>query len=198
MIWSRPPTWPPLSSPHINISPPSLIIKVLTLVLLQVAVAVGVGEPVFLQVSPDAEPRPLRPPLSFQLGLVQRVRHREDSLPVGLRSGAAAVGRGRHVGGGRSSLRVKRSHLKNKTSTELLLKRLCERKSDGWFQIQTANSITALVSGGLCVLAMTVFVFDSLYEKTSDFYSLCSESCRTQTFWVLALALALAWLTALV
>lgn len=197
MIWSRPPTWPPLSSPHINISPPSLIIKVLTLVLLQVAVAVGVGEPVFLQVSPDAEPRPLRPPLSFQLGLVQRVRHREDSLPVGLRSGAAAVGRGRHVGGGRSSLRVKRSHLKIKHRQSFCVKENLMVGSR-FKQCLSANSITALVSGGLCVSAMTDFVFASLYEKMSDFYSLCSESCRTQTFWVLALALALSWLTALV
>ena len=99
--------------------PSSITSKELTLVALQVAVAVGVGEPVFLQVSPDAEPRPLRPPLSFQLGLVQRVCHREDSLPVGLRSGAAAVGRGRHVGGGRSSLRGKTSLFKNKTSTSV-------------------------------------------------------------------------------
>lgn len=77
----------------------------LTLFVLQVTVAVSLGEPVFLQVSPDAEPRPLNPPLTFQPGLVHRVHHSKDYLPVGL--GAAAVGRGGRNGGASFSLRMR-------------------------------------------------------------------------------------------
>ncbi|TNN29697.1 hypothetical protein EYF80_060153 [Liparis tanakae] len=70
------------------------------------AVAVGLRQAVFLQVSPDAEPGPLHPPLTLQPGLVPRVRHREDVSPVGrgaaaaAAAAAAAVSRGGHVDGG--------------------------------------------------------------------------------------------------
>lgn len=57
----------------------------LTLLLgVQVAVAVGLGEAVFLQVLPDAEPGPPHPALALELGLVTGVRHRENALTVAM------------------------------------------------------------------------------------------------------------------
>lgn len=79
----------------------------LTVFVLQVTVAVSMGQPVFLQVSPDAEPGPLHPPLTFQLGLVHRVHHCKNAPPVALGNGAAAVGRGRHIGSGSFGLRTR-------------------------------------------------------------------------------------------
>lgn len=78
----------------------------LTLLSLQVAVAVAVGlsQAVFLQVSPDAEPVPLHLPLTLQLGLVHRVHHCKNALPVAL--GAAAVGRGGLTGRGSAGLGI--------------------------------------------------------------------------------------------
>lgn len=91
----------------------------LTLFVLQVTVAVSLGEPVFLQVSLDAEPRPLNPPLTFQPGLVHRVRHSKDSLPVGL--GAAAVGRGSHNRGASCGLRMRVKRVKIKILIQIMI-----------------------------------------------------------------------------
>jgi len=88
---------------HVNVSRGRLI---LTVFLLQVAVAVGVGQPAFLQVPPDAEPGPLHPPLTLEPGLVHRVRQRENALPVVLGSTTAAVGRSRRTGGRSFSLKT--------------------------------------------------------------------------------------------
>lgn len=50
------------------------------LFLLQVAVAVGRGQAVFLQVPADAEAGPPHAALTFEPWLVQRVHHREHAL----------------------------------------------------------------------------------------------------------------------